>query len=69
MQIPVDTRRAGRTCSDAWEGAIARPPAADEIGWAELRQVPIGQDQKTVKPGINEGGNRFVEIADLKGYR
>ena len=50
-------------------GPIRQAPTADEIRGAELRQVPLGQDQKPVKPGVNESRNRFVEIADLKDYR
>ena len=51
------------------EGPIRQGPTADEIGGAKLRQIPIGQDQKPVKPSVNESRNRLVEIADLKGYR
>jgi len=51
------------------EGPIRQGPTADEIRGAKLRQVPIGQDQKTVKPCVNESRNRLVEIADLKAYR
>ena len=50
-------------------GSIRQGPAPDEIRGAELRQVPIGQDQKAVKPGVNESRNGLVEIADLKRYR
>jgi hypothetical protein len=49
--------------------SIRQGPAAHEIRGAKLKQVPIGQDQKTVKPGVNESRDWLAEITDLKRYR